>query len=276
MKKYLAGSILVLMLSAQICSAGPAPSRIISLAPNLTEILFELGLEKRVAAVTAYCDFPPRAAAKPKIGGMSNPSLEAVIALRPDLVLLTVDGNPPQFEKKLKRLGIRTHVFKAARISEIPECIRGLGEVLGVKIRAEAVAGRVADAVEKFRAENRSNRRGKALFIIQPEPLMAAGRGTAIDEAMAILGWSNIASRGVGPYPLISLEEIIAQSPDVIFVARAEAGMGEPSSALLQKLSALEAVRKKRVYWVGDSLFRMGPRILEGIRQMDVRFPGEK
>ena len=206
---------------------------------------------------------------------MTNPSLEAVVALKPDLVVMTVDGNPPQFKRKLAKVGIKTYVFKAARIAELPQAIRELGEALGVRKRAEVLARRIEKGVEKYRAASRSKARGRAVFIMQTEPLMIAGKGTAIDEVMEILGLKNIAPRKAGSYPRITLEELIAQSPDMIFIAQYET-MGESSSAFLKKLAAIDAVKEKRVYWMGDSLFRMGPRIVEGIRQMDAAISGGK
>ncbi len=254
-------------ISPRVCLASPY-SRIVSLAPNLTEILYELGLEDRIAAVTTYCNYPERAKSKPKIGGMSNPSLEAVVSMKPDLVILTVDGNPPQFERNLKRLGIRTCVFRAARISELPGAIRDLGRKLRETKRAEALASAMEKSLEDFGRSARRQNGGKVLFIVQPEPLMAAGKGTAIDEAITLLGWKNIASRAGGPYPKLSVEEVIVRSPDVIFISREMAGDVRGGFGILKKLSALEAVRSGRVYTLGDGLFRMGPRVVDGIGEM--------
>jgi len=82
---------------------GGRPARIISLAPNITEILYDLGLEQRVVAVTSYCNYPPRVQEKPKVGGFSNPSLESIVAMRPDLVIMTDDGNPKEISEKTEK-----------------------------------------------------------------------------------------------------------------------------------------------------------------------------
>ena len=243
--------------------------RIISLAPNLTEILYALELGDRVVAVTNYCDFPEEAKLKPKIGGMTNPSLEAVVAMKPDMVVLTTDGNFPQFERKLRKLAVKTYVFRVNRIAELPQGIRDLGVALQARDKANELAGRIEKAIIAIRTKYRLKKGGQALFIVQTEPLIVAGTGTAIDEAINILGWKNIASAASGQYPRISVEEIIARSPDVIFIPKDNAFMMGPTTALMKQLATVEAVKKKRVFNVGDTLFRMGPRVIDGIRQMD-------
>jgi len=160
------------------------PERIISLAPNLTEILYAMGLEERIVGVTSYCDQPPRAKDKPKIGGMSNPSLEAVVSLRPDMVVMTTDGNPREFEVKMRNLHQRTYVFQARQISELPQGIRDLGAALGAEEQALALALRIQDALDRMRAGGSAQSpKRKALFIVWPEPMIVAGPWTAMDDA---------------------------------------------------------------------------------------------
>ena len=119
------------------------PERIVSLAPNLTEILYDIGLGDHVVAVTDFCDYPPEVKKKPKIGGFSTPSLEAVVAMKPDMVVMTKDGNPPEFAERLKRIGIRISVFEVRRISELPRGIRELGAALDVAQAANKRADRI-------------------------------------------------------------------------------------------------------------------------------------
>jgi len=191
-RKILPGTLIgfALLFFCLHAAAADPPRRIVSLAPNLTEILFDLGLADRIAGVTDYCLRPPAARQKPKVGGFVNPSLEAVVALRPDLVLLTDDGNPRAVEDRLRALGIRTHVFKTGHIRDLPREIRSLGEVLAVPGRARERAETMARTFERI--ENRARTRGAprirtALFIIQPEPLIVAGKGTTMDDALTLL-----------------------------------------------------------------------------------------
>lgn len=247
-----------------------SPGRIVSLAPSLTEILYDLGVENRIAAVTDYCDYPPGATAKPKIGGFVNPSLETIVSLRPDWVVMTEDGNPQVLERRLKALGIRTYLFKARRIQELPKEIRTMGRILGVgaaaDVRAEWIETRIRRIVEGKKRGSQQRARS-AIFVVQPAPLIAAGQGTTIDDAFAMLGVDNIAAaRGIS-YPKYSLEEIVRLGPDILFFGRGR-GMEERVKPLIEKLSTLEAVRAERVFFVTDAIYRLGPRIVSALEEM--------
>jgi iron complex transport system substrate-binding protein len=250
-------------------AAAETPERIISLAPNITEILFALGLDDRVVAVTSFCDYPEEAKNKPKVGGMSNPSLEKVVSLRPDVVIMTTDGNPKVFAERLQSFRIQAYVFRARTLSELPQGIRDLGSALGVQEKAEVMARQIESSLNNLsRNTPRTPRREKVLFIIWPEPLIVAGHGTAIDDAITMLGHHNIAAESKSPYPKYSIEEAILQSPAVIFIGKGHADMRDMSKGLLQKLSRVPAVKNKQVYFVSDNLYRLGPRIIPGIEEM--------
>jgi len=267
MKRIIAGIFLLVLISGGV-SAVP-PRKIVSLAPSMTEILFALGLEERIAAVTAFCDYPPEARKKPKIGGMSNPSLEAILRIRPDIVVMTKDGNPREVEARLRGFGIRTYVATATRIHELPGEIRNMGKVLGVPERAERLAERIEDSMERARDVARGfEKGGKAIFIVWPEPLIVVGPGTAVDDAFRLLGWTNIAGDAKSRYPKYSIEEIIHRSPDAIFIGKGHADMRKLSRGILRRLEMTDAVRNGRVYYPSDALFRLGPRVIEGIREL--------
>ncbi len=255
--------------------AGPAmaqtPARIISLAPNLTEILYDLGLGERVIAVSRYCNYPPEVKAKPKIGGMSNPSLEAIVAMKPEMVVLTDDGNPREIERRLRQLGIRTHVFRAKRLNDLPVEIRALGTALDVHSIADRRAARIESVIRRHAEKAQlsfGRTQKKVLFVVQSDPLLVAGPGTAIDDVLKLLGLQNIAAHAKMQYPRYSLEEVIRQSPDIIFIGKAHDAVMDQSRRLLSRLSRVEAVRLGRVYYIGDTIFRLGPRITEGISEI--------
>jgi iron complex transport system substrate-binding protein len=243
------------------------PKRIISLAPNMTEILFAMGLGDRIVGITNFCDYPEEAKKKQKIGGMSNPSLEAVVSLKPDIVVMTTDGNPKEFEERLHSLKIRTYVFKARRLLELPGGIRDLGTPLGVKNKADELAKEIEVKINKL-AVGKNSKLRKILFIVWPEPLIVAGPGTAIDDAITVLGYENIASKAKASYPKYSIEEIIRQSPDVIFIGRGHVNMKEVSKGLLKRLAIVPAVKNGSVFYVSDSLYRLGPRVINGIEEI--------
>jgi len=247
--------------------SGETPKRIVSLAPNMTELLFALGLEDRIQGVTSFCDYPEAAKRKPKIGGMSNPSLEAVVRLQPDIVVMTTDGNPKDFEKRLRSMRIKTYVFRATRLREFPEGIREMGTALGIKEKAYMLAGEIEKTLAQFRMGKRPLNKKKVLFIIWPEPLIVAGRGSIADDAITLLGEKNIADDSQIAYPKYSIEEIIRRAPDTIFIGKGT-GMDRVSEGLLRRLKKVPAVNNGRVFYVGDYLYRLTPRTVQGIQEI--------
>lgn len=252
-----------------------APVRIISLAPSITEILFAAGLEDNIAGVTTYCDYPEKAKEKPEIGGMSNPSLEAVVRLQPDIVIMTTDGNPKEFEQRLHLLNIRTYVFRSRRLSELPDGIKKLGIELDEKDKFNALALNIERAMARgkarFEAAQESKVRGKVLFVVWPEPLIVAGPGTAINDAINLLGGINIAEDTKSRYPKYSIEEIIRRSPDIIFFGRGK-GMDKISKKLLKRLTSVPAIKNNKVFFVSDNLYRLGPRVIDGLEELEGYF----
>jgi iron complex transport system substrate-binding protein len=255
-------------------SSTDTPKRIVSVAPNITEILFELGVDDRLVGVSSFCDYPEAAKQKSKIGGLSNPSLEAVVSLKPDMVFLTHDGNPQAFEERLRSMKIRTVVIQARKISDLPRGIRQVGAVVGATEKAEFLAVNIEKRINVFVERQRISpglakpaKKQKVLFIIWPDPLIVAGPGTTTDEALTLLGLDNIAARTSTAYPKYSIEEILRQAPDLIFIGKGN-GMDKVADGLLKRLKAVPAVNNGRVFYVSDYLYRLGPRTMNGVDEL--------
>lgn len=268
--------LLAAILTVRDAQSAP-PSRIVSLAPSITEILFDLGAGDRVAAVTDFCDYPAEARRKPKVGGFANPSLEAIVAVRPDLVMMTEEGNPVDLYKRLGALGIKTYVFRARRLRELPQGIRDLGVALGMPDAAAKRATLVEKKMDALAKKSKSAESGRApltaLFVIHPEPLLVAGRETIIDDALTLLNVENIAAGAGTKYPKYTIEEIVRRSPDVIFIGQGPMS-ANLSKSLMKRLDTLEAVRKGRVYYVSELLYRLTPRTMDGIEELNGHLRG--
>jgi len=259
-----------------LCGTPPPPQRIVSLAPAMTEIIFSLGLGEQVVGVTTVCDRPDEARSKTKIGGMANPSLEAIVALKPDIVVMTSDGNPKAVAERLRKLGIRTHVFTSRRLIEIPAGIREMGRDLGTLPAAERLAENIEKAIRDVSRSPQgkasrtvTGKERKTLFVIWPSPLIVAGPGTILDDAMKLSGLSNIAADGKVAYPRFSLEAVIERQPDLILIGKGHDDMKTLAKGFLQSISMLEAVKKGRVCFMDDALYRPGPRIPAGMAELD-------
>jgi iron complex transport system substrate-binding protein len=277
MKKLYIVIFLILVLSCSAFAAEPAstPRRIVSLAPSVTEILFAMGLGDNIVGVTSFCDYPEEAKKKQKIGGMSNPSLEAVVSLKPDIVVMTTDGNPKEFEERLHSLKITTYVFTARRLAELSQGIRQLSAALGKKEKGDALARDIEAGIHRVEAKHsaigkpQAASRKKILYIVWPEPLIVAGPGTVIDDAITLLGDFNIAQDAVAAYPKYSVEEVIRQAPEVIIIGKGSGmDMVAVSRGLLKRMTSVPAVKSGAICYLGDGLYRLGPRVVQGIEEL--------
>lgn len=276
MIKLVASTIwLMLMCSSAFAAQGdtPIPSRIVSLAPSLTEMVYALGLGDRLVGVSTFCDYPLEAKAKPKVGGMSNPSMEAVLSARADIVLVTTDGNPQEFEQRLRAMGTKTYIHNERRLVEIPDSIRKLGAALGVSQRAEALAREIEQGMERYK-DKAGNPAPRVIFVIWPEPLIVAGPGSLIHDAMQMMGMDNIAKGAAINYPKYSIEEVIAQQPDVVFIGSGP-GMDTVSVKLKERIRSTPASRNGRIYYVSDKLYRFGPRVVAGMQELHEALQGK-
>jgi iron complex transport system substrate-binding protein len=261
-------------------SASAEPKRIISTAPSITEMLFALGLGPRVAGVTNFCTYPPEAASKPKIGGYTNPSVEAILALRPDLVALLKD--PTSLATRLRGMGLNAVELDhrdVYSIDGIYNSIGTLGSAAGVPERASELVSKIRGDLDSVRAKTAKLPRRRVMFLVGRTPktlegLIVVGRGSFINEVIEIAGGENIFRDAVASYPKVSIEEILGRNPDIIIdmgdVARA-AGITETHKksvvALWGRYPALKAVRQGGVFAVAeDALVVAGPRAGEAAR----------
>lgn len=265
-------SVFIALLLFSVPAQGASPERIVSLAPNVTEILFSLGLGDRIVGVSNFCDRPAEAKNRAKVGAIKDPSLESILSLKPDLVVIDRDVNPDGIGERLAKLGVKVHIFSAFRIRELPPAVRALGKASGKQKEAETLARRLEKSFREI--GNKGKQRKRAVFILLPEPLVVAGAETPIDDAMNLLGMENVAAGSAARYPRYSLEGLIAAKPEIIFIGKGHADMRRASEGFLKKIAMIPAVRAGRVYFLGDGLFRMGPRIEEGLREMSVAAQG--
>ncbi len=244
-------------------------ARIVSLAPSITETVFVLGEGDRLVGVTDYCDYPPEATRKPRVGGISTPSFEAILALRPDLVLATAESNYAEHVERLVSLGLAVYVIRPVDFETVLESIERIGGVLGRDVAARArVASmrRDADAIARAVA---GSPRPRVLYVVWPNPLIAPGRGTLISELIERAGGESVTGAEPLPYPRLSLETVVERRPDRIIVGRHGQGTVEELLRGWERLGSVSAVRDGRVFGVdGDLVHRPGPRMVEALRAL--------
>lgn len=247
----------------------PNPQRLISLAPSITETLFALGVGKRIVGVTSYCDFPAEARLKEKVGDTLNPNLERIIALKPDLVIITTASQLENLTRRLDQLQIPVYVINPRTVKGVIASIRHLGEVTGTASRASEIAAEMERRIGHLQQQVQSLQRPRVFYLLQTEPIITAGRNTFINDLINLAGGQSISAEETADYPQFSRETAIARAPEVI-IAPASHGSELVSRERLQRdFATTPAVRHHRIIVVNPDLVdRPGPRIVEGLEQL--------
>lgn len=245
------------------------PQRIISLAPNLTEIIFALNAGDRLAGVTSYCDYPPDARTKEKVGDTIQPNIERIIALKPDLVLVSTSSQLEQLTTRLDQLSIPVYVTNPRTVEDVIASIRRIGEVVGFQDAASALVSEMQARIEKIETQVGSSRKVRVLYALQTGPLIVPGGNTFINDLLRLAGADSISASENADYPQFSLESAVARAPEAIIVQETH-GAGGPSDAELKRLFAVTpAIKNNRIIRVNpDLITRPGPRIVEGLEML--------
>jgi len=250
-------------------SITPNPQRIVSLAPNVTEILFVLGLESRVVGVTSYCDFPEAAKAKDKVGDTLQPNLEKIISLKPDLVVVSTASQLENLTRRLDQLAIPVYVTNPRAVREVAASIRSLGEVTGTSERARELAEEMENRIDAVERRVGGLTRPRVLYVLQIGPLITAGRNTFINDLINIAGGKSISAEETADYPQFSRETVVARAPEIIVAPSSHGVEFVKESDLRRDFATTPAIRSNRIVWViPDLVDRPGPRIIEGLEQL--------
>jgi iron complex transport system substrate-binding protein len=249
----------------------PQPvQRIVSLAPSLTETVYALGLQDRLVGDTDYCDYPADAQKKQKVGGPINPNLEEIVALQPDLVLVTKSLNRLETVRALADLGVASYATDPHSVKQIIASTEKLAEVLGAGDAGASVAAdldrRLADLEQKL-APYQTRR---VLFVVWTEPLISIGQNTFIADALRYAGAVSILE-SAQDWPQMSLEEVVKQQPDfLVFAASHSESAQNDFDALAERPGwrGVEAVRQRRVAVITDAVNRPAPRIVSAIEEL--------
>jgi iron complex transport system substrate-binding protein len=244
-----------------------APARIVSLAPNLTEIVFLVGRQDRLVGVTRFCNYPPEAARLPKVGGIVDPDVERIVAAHPDVVLCTTDGNPKDRVNALEELGIPCFAAAPQDLEGVFRTIESVGVLLGVPERGRREAASLRARAARIAGVSGKGPVPRVLFAVSTSPVIAAGNGTFLDELLRTAGGRNAAASYSGRYPRLSVEDLVSAAPDVIFVA-SMAGV-ERFSPDVTRWTEVPAFRDDAVVTLdGDLVTRPGPRMVAALEEV--------
>jgi iron complex transport system substrate-binding protein len=256
------------MLGRDVALAAP-PKRIVSLVPSVTEILYALNAEPLLVGVTDFCDFPPEAKRQPRVGGMVAPSLEAIIALKPDLVIATTEGTREDTFTQLSRVGVPVYLVAAHHVADATSLMRRLGELTGRERAAGPLVARLEQRIEAVKKAVLPLARPRVLYVLWPEPLIVPGRDALVTELIQLAGGQSLTAEDPNAWPRYSLEAAVARNPEVILLANHGAGTGAVSMDKWRRLASLPAVKSGRLLSInGDLMHRYGPRFVDGLEQL--------
>ncbi|TRZ93776.1 cobalamin-binding protein [bacterium] len=279
MKKIILLVSLILILGQGQSPAGTASGagklRYISLAPSTTEILFALGLNQEIVGISSYCNYPPETQSKARVGDFSHPSIEKIFSLKPDYIFCTGLEQAPVIEQ-LKQLKFNIYVADPSSMEELFDTINDIGMITSKNKEAQELIRKMRRDIEEVGAKVSlipPEQRPKVFVEIWHEPLMSAGKGSLIDEIIALAGGTNIAHDTRRAYSIFSSEKVISLNPDCIIMAYMDK---EPALKLVENRFGwrnIKAVKNKRVFndIDPDTLLRPGPRITSGLKEINKR-----
>jgi iron complex transport system substrate-binding protein len=255
-------------------AAAGAPRRIVSLVPATTEMLFAIGAGNRVAGVSSYDRFPSDVERLPRLGGLIDPNLERLFALRPDLVV--VYQTQSELKKQLETAGIPMFLYMHRGLADITQTIRALGARIGFEAQAAALAGRIERDLESIRSRVAGRPHPKTLLVFGREPgslrnIDASGGYGFLHDMLETAGGADVLADINRESVRMSAEMVLARAPEVIIELRYGDRLPPDRVASERRvwdaLPAVPAVRSKRVYvLVGDQFVVPGPRVAAAVR----------
>ncbi|HCJ67336.1 MAG TPA: cobalamide ABC transporter substrate-binding protein [Elusimicrobia bacterium] len=244
--------------------------RIISLAPSITEELYLLGVEEKTIAVTNYCDYPPQAKKKEKVGTLLEPNIEKIISLKPDIVFASLAAQDRNTINRLEKMGINIFTFgEVKNFEDISHDFLLLARMVGEEVKARKFLSGKEKEIKLIKQKVEKLPKVKVFLELGAKPLMTAGRNTFINEIVNLAGGVNIFRESKIEYPRVSLEEVIQRNPEVIILAT----MGEITEQekdFWQKYKNLEAVKRNQIYTLDANIIcRPTPvRYVEGLKKI--------
>lgn len=250
------------------------PQRIVSLAPGLTEILYSLGLDEKIAGVTSYCNWPTQARQKTRIGGFINPSVEKIVSLKPDLIIVTADGNRKDIIQKLERIGLSVYVTNPSDTAGILKSILHIGEITNREKEAGKLVEKLQKRLNNIAEQIKHKSKPRVFFQIGLEPVITVGKGTLINETIERAGGVNVAGLDTARYPRYSAEGIMQASPEIVlFAPMIHDKEFTAVKKFWQEFKGVPAVKNNKIYSVNtDLISRASPRIVDAIEKMALIF----
>ena len=243
-------------------------NRVISLAPNLTEIVFAVGAGNLLVGRTSYCDYPAEAKAIAEVGDTLHPSLERIIALRPQVVLVSTASQLEVFTQQLQSQNIAVFVTDPHDLEGVFRSINQIGRVLGYSVKAAILVQKLRERTATVEQAVKNQTPVRVFFQLSAKPLYTAGHDAFVTDLMRRAGASSVTADVPGAWPKYSDESALAAKPEAIILPTG-GSMGSGNSTVSEALRQTPAVLQNRVYKLnGDHLVRPGPRAVAGLEEI--------
>lgn len=245
------------------------PERVITLAPNLTEIVYAVGAGSKLVGNTTYCDYPSEARQVTKVGDTLHPNIERIIALKPQVILVSTASQLEAFTKQLDEQNIAVYITDPRDLEGVFKSIEEIGGLLDEGMRAEALVSSLRARARVVEERAGREERVTVFYQLSAEPLYTAGRDSFITDLITRAGGVSVTKDVPGAWPRYSDEAALAARPEVVVMATGDSMGAQANADVAQPLRNSPAVLNKRVYKInGDYLSRPGPRLVDGLEQM--------
>ena len=242
--------------------------RVVSLAPNLTEIMFAVGAGNRLVGRTSYCDYPPEAKAIAEVGDTLHPSLETIIALKPQVVLVSTASQLEVFTNQLQGQNIAVYVTDPHDLEGVFRSIEQIGEIVGEKDQANRLVQKLRERTNAVEQAVKQKTPVRVFYQVSGEPLYTAGHDSFVTDLMHRAGGASVTADVPGAWPKYSNESALAARPEAIILPTG-GSMGAANANVAEALRQSPAALQGRVYKINDDhLARPGPRSVDGLEEM--------
>lgn len=257
-----------LMMFANSAVAESSPQRIISLAPHITELLYEVGAGQEIVGAVSYSDYPEEARDIPRIGSYDKINYEAILAMQPTLVIAWNSGNGEDSIARLRELGLRVHSHELKTLEDVAESLIVIGELTGHAEQGQRASAVFLDRLARLRAQYSDLDKVSIYYQLWNEPQMTVNGTHLISDVIRLCGGTNIFADAITLVPKISIESVLTRAPEVIVAT----GMADERPEWLDDWyawSSIPAVKNEQLYHIHpDLLHRHSPRILDGAEQL--------
>ncbi len=246
------------------------PNRIITLAPNLTELVFELGLGSKIVGNTAYCNYPDSANKIENVADLLTVNLEKITTLQPDLIFITAEGNSKSDYDKLLDLGFKVFVSNPRHYNGIKKTMLDMGKIFNVSEKAQSILSNWESRIETVKETHNQLVFRSAMFLVSTSPIFSVGKNSFIHQILTYAGLENIAADSEISYPMFNREDLLVKNPDCILLYETNNNNIDELLKTYPEWHTLPAIINKRVFFINADLYsRPGPRFIDAVENLN-------